>query len=266
MSVLSQILADKRNEVDCAMRRVPLAAIAEQARAVNQQRDFKAALCRPGQTNLIAEVKKASPSKGVIREDFDPVEIARTYAAHGASSISVLTDEKYFQGKLSYLSEIRKVVDVPLLRKDFIIDPYQIFEARAAGADAILLIVAALTVDEIIEYLRLATELHMASLIEVHDIEETRLAIEAGAEIIGINNRNLHTFRTTLATTEEIMPVIPNGVISVSESGINSRSDVDRLERIRVNAILVGECLMRQPDIGVGVDNLLNPVLQSVSS
>lgn len=260
MSVLSQILADKRNEVDCAKRRCPQGDVMGRASDSPSALDFIGALtCKCG-LSLIAEVKKASPSKGVIREDFDPVEIARIYENNGAACISVLTDEKYFQGHLRYLLAIREAVAVPLLRKDFIIDPYQIYEARAAGADAILLIVAALTESEIRDFRGLALELGMAALVEVHDAEEAHLAIRAGANLIGINNRSLHTFRTTLETTLEILPMMPTGAITVSESGINSRHDVERLQVVGVNAILVGEALMREVDIATKVRELISPI------
>ena len=209
---------------------------------------------------LIAEVKKASPSKGLIRPDFDPVEIAKTYEQAGASAISVLTDEKYFQGRLDYLKAVREAVGLPLLRKDFIIDPYQIYEARAAGADAILLIVAALSKSELSEFMILADELGMASLVEVHAAEELDIALETGVRIIGINNRNLQTFETKLETTLELAARVPPDKVLVSESGIFTRADVERLMEVGVDAILVGESLMREPDPGVKVKELLGDI------
>ena len=204
-------------------------------------------------------MKKASPSKGVLREDFDPIEIAKTYADNGASCLSILTDEKYFQGKLQYLSEIRKVVSIPLLRKDFMIDPWQLFESRVHGADAILLIVAALKTSDLKLFLEIAKELNLSALVEVHDAEEMKEALSVGADLIGINNRDLHTFRVTLETTLNLardLPSDPNRVI-VSESGIFTRQDVDRLREGGVDAILVGESLMREADIGAKVRELV---------
>lgn len=206
---------------------------------------------------MIAEVKKASPSKGLIRPDFEPVTIAKTYESAGASAISVLTDEKYFQGSIEYLKSIRQAVDLPLLRKDFVIDAYQIYEARAAGADAILLIVAALSREQLVEFGGLARELGMGALIEVHTAEELDVALSTDEPIIGINNRNLQTFETTLDTTIELASRIPSDRVIVSESGIFTRADVERLTAAGVDAILVGESLMREPDPGVKVRELL---------
>ena len=257
MSVLSEILAAKRTEVDCARNRIPNAEMEKRIADLPPARDFHAALTAAARPSLIAEVKKASPSKGVIREDFAPVEIARVYAAGGAACLSVLTDEQYFGGHLSFLAAIRSSVELPLLRKDFIIDDYQILESRAAGADAILLIVAALTVTEIEWMLVGSRALGMAAIVEVHDSDELEIAISTSARIIGINNRDLHTFRTTLNVTEELVPRIPGDRIIVSESGIYTRADVDRLARAGVHAILVGESLMREPDIAVKMRELV---------
>ena len=206
---------------------------------------------------MIAEVKKASPSRGLIRADFDPAEIAAAYEEAGASAISVLTDEKNFQGRLEYLEAVHRAVSLPVLQKDFIIDPYQVYEARAALADAILLIVAALCREELTEFMALAEELGMASLVEVHTSEELDVALEVGAKVIGINNRNLQTFETKLETTLELAPKIPSDRILVSESGIFTRADVERLMAAGVDAVLVGEALMREPDPGTKVRELL---------
>ena len=249
MSVLSEILAAKRTEVDCAAKRLPLGELEARIADISLPRDFHEALTSGGRPALIAEVKKASPSKGVIRADFDPVEIARDYAAGGAACISVLTDEQFFQGRLEYLKAIRGTVDLPLLRKDFIIDEYQILESRAAGADAILLIVAALTLAELQGLIETTRALGMAAILEVHDSDELDLALSTSARIIGINNRDLHTFRTSLAVTEELAARIPPDRTIVSESGINTRADVERLAAAGVHAILVGESLMRESDI-----------------
>jgi indole-3-glycerol phosphate synthase len=259
MSVLSEILATKRTEVAFLKERTPLQVLQEQLQTAPPTRDFRAALATAHGTALIAEVKKASPSKGVIRENFDAVEIAQTYAANGATCLSVLTDEKYFQGKLEYLQKIRAVVPTPILRKDFIVDPWQIPQSRVAGADAILLIVAALCPQDLRGMIKMAAECDLAALVEVHDAEEMQEALDAGADLIGINNRNLHTFRTSLSVTLDLLPTLPpdpNRLI-VSESGIFTREDVETLQTAGVHAILVGESLMREADIGAKVRALL---------
>ncbi|MGC8667909.1 MAG: indole-3-glycerol phosphate synthase TrpC [Chthonomonadales bacterium] len=257
MSILSEILAAKRTEVDCARRRVPEEELRRRIADMPPARDFSGALSTAPPPALIAEVKKASPSKGVIRHDFNPVQIARIYAEGGAACISVLTDEPYFEGHLNYLRAIRQVVSRPLLRKDFIIDEYQLLESREAGADAVLLIAAALPVPQMKRLLEGAASLGMASIVEVHNAEELDEALSVEARIIGINNRNLHQFRTTLNTTLELIPRIPRDRIVVSESGINFRSDVERLAQAGVHAVLVGEALMREADIAAKLAELL---------
>ena len=207
--------------------------------------------------NLIAEVKRRSPSKGIIREDFDPVKIAKTYAGNGASAISVLTDHEFFGGDLSFLNAIRNAVDVPLLRKDFTIDEYHIYQARTAGADAVLLIVAILTPEQLREFIGVAKHLNLAALVEVHTQTELDIALDVGAEIIGINNRDLKTFHTDIGTSFHLRKSIPNDKIVVSESGIYSREDVIRLGEADMDAILVGESLMKSADIGGKVRTLL---------
>lgn len=259
MSILSEILATKRTEVAWRRERTPLAALQARLIEAPPPRDFRAALANASETALIAEVKKASPSKGIIREDFDPLAIAGIYADNGAACLSVLTDEPYFQGKLDYLREIRKIVSLPLLRKDFIVDPWQIAESRVAGADAILLIVAALSPRDLCDFLKLAQEYGLAALVEVHDREELTEALQAGADLIGINNRDLHTFRTSLDVTLGLLAVLPPGSdpLVVSESGIHTRADVEMLEAAGVDAILVGEALMRQDDIAAKMHEML---------
>lgn len=259
MSVLSEILASKRSEVDASKRHIPVTVLQERAAELPPPRDFLGALANPPVSPaLIAEVKKASPSKGIIREDFDPVAIAKIYADNGAACLSVLTDEPYFQGKLDYLWAIRNAVDVPLLRKDFIIDEYQLLEARAYGADAVLLIVAALTPVEL-EWLLEATHvLNMTALVEVHDADELDIALATPARLIGINNRDLHQFRTTLQTTLDLLPRIPSDRFVVSESGINHRSDVVKLMQAGVHSVLIGEALMREEDIAVKMRELFS--------
>lgn len=255
--ILDTIIEHKLKELKSQQSQVPLSTLKSKVNSLEPTKDFLSAIAHPDSINLIAEVKKKSPSKGIIREDFDPVVIAKTYAEYGASAVSVLTDEHFFDGSLNYLSSIREVVNLPLLRKDFTIDPYHIYQARVAGADAILLIVAALTPDQIKEYLDIANSLSLASLVEVHTQEELEIALEANAEIIGINNRDLRTFYTSLATTFKLRASIPDGKVIVSESGIYTREDVDSLQNVGVNAILVGESLMRSHDIGEKVLELI---------
>ena len=267
MSILSEILASKRTEVAIKREHTVPQELEKRVRDAPAPRDFVGAL-RAGQEAaasiaLIAEVKKASPSKGIICENFDPLEIARTYAENGASCLSVLTDEKYFQGHLNYLPQIREIVSLPLLRKDFIVDEWQIAESRAFGADAILLIVAALSPPDLRRFLKATRDSGMAALVEVHDQDEMNEALDAGAELIGINNRDLHTFRTTLATTLNLvanLPPAPNRLL-VSESGIFTAADVAQLRTAGVEAFLVGEALMRESDIGAKMRELLAPVL-----
>ena len=220
-------------------------------------RDFHAALSGAPPMRLIAEVKKASPSKGVIRADFNPVAIAQQYAAAGASALSVLTDVEYFQGSLDYLKAIREVVDLPLLRKDFIIDPYQVYEARAAGADAVLLIAECLSPEQMRSLYNLIRELGMHALIELYDPRNLPAVLATETPIIGVNNRDLHSFVVDLDHTLRLKEQIPANRLLVAESGIGSRADVLRLEQAGVSAMLVGESLMRQPDISLAVRTLL---------
>lgn len=256
--ILDKIVAHKRVEMERLRQSVSLAELVERTKCVPPPRPFRQALLdSPYPVSLIAEVKRASPSKGLIRPDFDPVEIAKTYAANGAAAISVLTDERFFQGSLDYLVQIRKAVDVPLLRKEFIIDAYQIFESRAAGADAVLLIVACLTPDSLEEFLNIARSLGMDAIVEVHDEEELEIACDAGADLIGINNRNLKTFETTLDVTRRLAKLVPEGTPFISESGIFTRDDVLTVGEAGARAILVGESLMRQRDIAMHIRSLL---------
>lgn len=264
-NILHTILETKRKEVEALRRRYDLPAIAAAAAAAAPARNFFAAVSRTPRrlVNLIAEVKKASPSAGVIRPDFDPVDIARQYAAAGADALSVLTDETYFQGSLDYIGLIRQAVPLPVLRKDFIIDAFQVYEARAAGADAILLIAAALPVGQLMDLMILAAELRMTVLLEVHDADEVlRLRSLAGFphaaySLLGINNRDLTTFKVDLGTTTRLAELAVPGLPIVSESGIKTRQDVQRLAAVGVSAILVGETLMRSADIARAIDDLL---------
>lgn len=257
--MLSEILATKRTEVARAKERTPLAELEKGLADAPPVRDFRAAIANAEGVALIAEVKKASPSKGVIREDFNPFDIAKTYVENGATCLSVLTDEKYFQGKLSYLRDIRDIVDVPLLRKDFTVDPWQLAESRLAGADAILLIVAGLSPKDLRELLQLTRDYGMTPLVEVHDRDEMLEALDAGADLIGVNNRDLHTFRTHINATLELAKEFPSRPdrLLVSESGIFTQKDVALLQAAGVNAILVGEALMREADIGAKTRELL---------
>jgi len=257
--ILDKIVADNQKELEARKRSLPLAELKRIASEQSPPLDFASALRGDG-IRLIAEVKKASPSRGVIRHDFNPVEIARIYAHNGASAISVLTEAKYFQGSLDYLMDIKKALEdkkVPLLRKDFIIDPYQVYESRACGADSLLLIAAIMTSDKLDELLRLSHQLDMKCLVEVHNEAEVEIALESGAEIIGINNRNLSTFEVDLATTERLRPLIPKGRIVVSESGIKTRNDMEKLEGLGVDAVLIGESLVSAPDIAARMKELL---------
>jgi indole-3-glycerol phosphate synthase len=255
--ILDEIVAYKKEELAETKRGSSLADQKERAADAGPLRGFGAALTSTGGIKLIAEVKKASPSKGVIREDFDPVSIAATYQEAGATCLSVLTEKKYFQGSLEYLGAIRRAVGLPLLRKDFIVDEYQIFEARAAGADAILLIAASLDRRQLEDYLGIAGNLGLDALVESHTVKELDKTLQAGARIVGINNRDLARFTVSLQTTFDLLRDIPDDRIVVSESGIQSRDDVVRLEKAGVDAVLVGESLMREKDMGRKVKELL---------
>ena len=248
MNILDKIVDEKRREVAKLPARLIAAGDLRDALLEHgERRDFIAALKSPrhGDIALIAEVKKASPSAGVICKDFDPVRIAEEFEAAGASCLSVLTDEKFFQGSLDYLRQIRAAVKLPLLRKDFIIDERQILEAVEWGADAILLIVAILADEQLAKFHSLATEAGLAVLVEVHDEAELERALKIGAQLIGVNNRDLKTFKVDLATTEKLAKKIPAETILVAESGIHSRADVERLKKCGAKAVLVGESLMR---------------------
>lgn len=259
--ILKKIIEHKREEVAAARAAFSVSDLKGRiADLEDQPRGFERALCdchASGWTAVIAEVKKGSPSKGVIRPDFDPLEIAETYEKNGAACLSVLTDERFFLGHLRYLALIREQVRLPLLRKDFLYDPYQVYEARAAGADAILLIAAMLELAQIEDLAGLARELSLDVLLEVHDEPELETALRSGCTLIGINNRNLRTFVTDLATTERLVPQIPAERFAVAESGINTRDDVLRLQAAGAKGFLIGESLMREEDIGAKLRELL---------
>ncbi len=254
--ILAEIIAHKRREVAALKKRHRLEHLGLKAKPLKDGGRFHAALREPG-ISLIAEVKKASPSAGLIRADFDPVALARAYQAAGARAVSVITDAKFFQGSLDYLAAVQGAVPLPLLRKDFLIDPYQVYESRLKGASAVLLIAAALDAPQLAGLRALAGTLGMDSLVEVHDEPELDKALKAGAGIVGINNRDLRTFTVSLETTLRLRPLVPAGVVVVSESGIRCREDVLRLEEAGVDAVLVGETLMRSADVGAKVRELL---------
>jgi len=257
--ILNRILATKQQEVAAALASRPLAEVRAAAEDRLDRRDFVAALRAKhalGQAGVIAEIKKASPSKGVIRADFQPAEIAKSYAAHGAACLSVLTDHDYFQGSPEYLQAARAACHLPVLRKDFMVDPYQIYEARAMGADCILLIAAALSGDTMREFEALAHELGMAVLVEVHNAEELETALTLSTPLIGINNRNLRTFEVSLATTLKLLPQIGAERIVVTESGIATVDDVRLMRTSNVNTFLVGEAFMREAEPGEALERL----------
>ncbi len=258
MSVLEEILAYKRDEVDARKLRRPWGQIEDEAFSQEPPRDFlKALRTTTERPALIAEIKKASPSKGLIRADFDPPALARAYEQGGAACLSVLTDGPGFQGADDYLVAARKACALPVLRKDFIVDTWQVFESRALGADAILIIMAALSDDAAADVFDAANECDMASLVEVHDEGELERAIALDAPLIGVNNRSLATFETDLATTERLAARLPNDRLLVSESGIFSAEDISRLAHAGARAFLVGESLMRQADVAQATRDLL---------
>ena len=256
MTILDEILAAKRIEVSEARRRVAPDALRERAARAAAPRGFRRALLGPG-PRVIAELKRRSPSRGEIRRDFDPVAIARAYEKGGAAALSVLTDEHFFGGSLAVLEAVRAATRLPLLRKDFVIDAYQLDEARAAGADAVLLIVAALAPADLARLFEHARGLGLDVLVEVHDEAELDAAKALGADLIGINNRDLRSFVTDLAVTERLAPRVPQGALVVAESGIHGPEDVARLARAGASAFLVGESLMREADPGLALRRLL---------
>jgi indole-3-glycerol phosphate synthase len=254
--ILERIAAYKREFVTQRKTAVPLRHLEKEISYAPSPRDFETAITRTQGIKIIAELKKASPSQGVLREKYDPVNIAQSYERHGADAISVLTDEQFFQGSIEHLKDVRKATTLPLLRKDFVIDPYQIYEARAAGADAILLIVSLLNKTLVNDYVKATYGLGMKVLLEVHNRAELDRALSCDAHIIGINNRDLKTFATDIRLTEQLLPLIPRGRIIVSESGISSHEDVRYLANLGCDAILVGERLMRCGDPGRELEKL----------
>ena len=259
--ILDEILAHKREEVEQARRKTALGAVKACAAKQAPALDFASALQAKG-VSLIAEVKKASPSKGVLRSDFQPLSLATSYAVHGAAAISVLTDVRFFQGTLQALATIKAVLQkagglIPLLRKDFIIDPYQVYESRAAGADALLLIAAALSDETLAELLSLTHKLGMTALVEVHNEQEVARVLPLRPRVIGINNRNLRDFSVDLTCFDRLCRLLPDNVITVAESGIQTAADVCRLAKMGADAVLVGEALVTASDVGAKVRELV---------
>jgi indole-3-glycerol phosphate synthase len=256
-TVLDKIVAQKRDEIAAAKKRRSESDLERAVATAPPVRDFLTALKSARSIGLIAEIKKASPSAGLIREDFDPVEIAKIYERHGASCLSVLTDEQFFQGHLDYLTAVRNAVGLPVLRKDFVLDRYQVLEARAAGADAVLLIAECLDEQSLPELYEFILSLNMTALVELYEPSNLERVLALDPPLVGVNNRNLKSFVTDLKHTVHLATKMPKGVLLVSESGIRTRADVVRLQAAGCGAILVGETLMRSPDIGRMVDELL---------
>lgn len=257
--ILRRIVAVKQTEVAAAMAAVPLAQMEDEANRASAPRDFVGALrakIAAGKAAVIAEIKKASPSKGVLREHFEPALIAKSYQQHGAACLSVLTDREFFQGSMAHLQAARAACTLPVLRKDFMIAPYQIYEARAAGADCILLIVAALDLPRLRDLESVAQSLGLAVLVEVHDGEELDLALQLDTPLIGINNRNLRTFETKLGVTLGLLERVPEDRLVITESGILKRADVELMRARKVNGFLVGEAFMRAPEPGAELQRL----------
>jgi indole-3-glycerol phosphate synthase len=256
-TVLDRIVEARRAEVAHRKKTVPEAVLRIGAQKADAVRDFAGALSRPDHINVIAEVKKASPSAGLLRADFEPAPLAKAYEAAGAAAISVLTEEGFFQGALAHLRDARKAVTLPVLRKDFIVEPWQVWESRAANADTFLLIVAALSPAALAELLALGRELGMEPLVEVHTRRELDAALEAGARIIGVNNRDLHTLEVRVETSFDLIEAIPEECVAVSESGLRSAEDLSRLRAAGFDAFLIGEHFMREADPGAALGRLL---------
>ena len=260
--ILKKIVAVKHEEIAQGLRKKSLAAMRADAESRVLTRDFEAALrakMAAGQAAVIAEIKKASPSKGVLREDFIPADIAQSYAEHGAACLSVLTDKQFFQGSVDYLKQARASCPLPVLRKDFMVDPYQVYEARAMGADCILLIAACLDDAQMADLEAVALGLGMAVLVEVHDEPELHRALKLKTALLGINNRNLRTFEVSLDTTLGMLPSGPTDNLLITESGLLSHADVQRMRAAQVHAFLVGEAFMRAPDPGAALADLFKP-------
>jgi len=256
MDILGEIVSYKKKRIAEKKEKIPLAKLRDRITKLPPARDFKGAISLPGKINLICEIKKASPSSGLICREFHPRKIAGTYEKNGAGAISVLTEEKYFQGDILHLFSVKESVKIPILRKDFIIDEYQLYEARAFGADAVLLIASLLDVEQIIKFIKTSKNLGMETLVEVHYEEDLEKALSTPAEIIGINNRNLKDFTIDFSVTKNLVKKIPRGKIVVSESGIKTKEDVLLLKSTGINAILIGQVLLESEDITTKLEEL----------
>ncbi len=256
--VLDRIVAEKKKEIERDKEKAPLKELIARASSWSAQpRGFKEAISRTGKINLIAEIKKASPSKGILREDFDPLKIAKTYAGSGASALSILTEKNFFQGNIAYLKSVKGAVDLPILRKDFIVDEYQIYESVCAGADSILLIAQLLSKKQLAEFYSLCVQLKLDAVCEVHNEEDLDKVLPCNVEIVGINNRSLESFSEDLQVSANLIKRIPQGKVVISESGIKSSADVNYLQSLGVNAVLIGEAFMRSKDIAAKVKELM---------
>ncbi|MGI9554008.1 MAG: indole-3-glycerol phosphate synthase TrpC [Thermodesulfobacteriota bacterium] len=262
--ILDDIIEHKKSELIQSINLKPLREIEEEIKEISQPKDFYNLATNHKGLKIISEVKKASPSKGLICKDFDPVRIAKSYRDNGAFAISVLTDKKFFDGQLGYLSGIRKEVDIPLLRKDFTIDPYQIYEARLYGADIILLIASVLEMSQITEYLDVTHSLGMNAIVEVHNKNELEKAVGAGSRIVGINNRDLKTFEVSLSTTEDLIELIPDHIHVISESGISDPNDIRNLIRLGISTFLIGETFMSSTDPGSKLGAFIKSVEEEI--
>jgi indole-3-glycerol phosphate synthase len=254
---LEEIIKEKKSEVEAGKSKLPLSEILCGLEKPRDMRDFKAALNKPHTFSLIAEIKRSSPSRGLLRKKLDVPGIASVYEVTGAAAISVLTDEKFFGGRLSFIKEAKNVTSIPVLRKDFIIDEYQIYESAYYGADAFLLIAAILSEQELRNFLRLGEKLNMDAIAEVHTEEDLEKALAADAGIIGINNRDLHTFEVELETTSRLIRLVPEGKLTIAESGVKSYEDLMTLKSFGVNAVLIGEAFMESPDIAVRIKEIM---------
>ena len=256
--IISRIIEDKRRVVEEAKRVKPQDELIRDIKNICVKSSFKKNISRPHHVNLIAEIKKASPSKGILRADFNLVKIAIAYQANGASAISVLTDERFFEGRLEYIPKVRENISIPILRKDFFIDEYQIYETVASGAEAILLIPEILSMAQISKFYNLATEFGLDCLVEVHNEEDIEKALAIGASIIGINNRDLHTFKVDLEVTQRLVRLIPQNKVIVSESGIKSYEDIMFLKSLGINAVLVGEAFIEADNIAAKMREMMH--------
>lgn len=254
---LTEIIEHKRQEIALAKEARPLDVLKARAAALTRRRDFRGAIAKPHHLNLIAEIKPCSPTAGTIRADADPVQIAQIYQAAGAQALSVLTDERFFGGHLGYLAQARAVSSLPILRKDFLVDLYQVYESAVAGADAVLLIADLLSVDELRTFLQTAAALGLGALVEVHTEEDVQKALAVGAEILGINNRDLHTFRVDRETTARLIRRLPKDRVIVAESGLRSHEDIMYVKSLGVHAVLIGEVFMAAPDIRAKVQEVM---------